>query len=131
MSKILFKIQIPDFLYRIPLKTLSFNEFYNKKYDYYLSKLIDSGITNIEYDDPAFYINIEFNAGKVHLWNENKYYAWLRDGCIDYDECHYEFSGKRPSVRTIYRLKKGIEDFFMIKEGKNVYSPPNHIVPMI
>lgn len=88
--------------------TISFSRLYpySKIYDEKLLKCVESGIKNIRYE--SHHINISFNCGSnAHLWNTNKWYAWLSRGNID----NFYFDGEMPSKKTMGKLKFLIEEW--------------------
>lgn len=80
----------------------------DKVLDTILSKCIDSGIKS--YKTTAYFMNIDFNNGiNAVLWNANKYYAWISEGYIG----TYSFRGVQPSKKTMRKLNKEIEKYFI------------------
>ena len=85
-----------------------FNYCVDSILDSILNKELDSGIS--ECITNSFYIDITFNTGvKATLWNENKWYAWLSRGNIG----NYTWDNARPRRKTMWRLKKEIEKYFV------------------
>lgn len=41
------------------------------------------------------------------MWNANKYYGWLRSGCID----NYEWIDSRPRKKTMRRFEREMIKF--------------------
>lgn len=85
---------------------------YNIDYvlDIYLSKAIDSGIENIS-STSEYYIYIEFKNGfNFNAWNDGKYYAWFARGTFSNSTTEYTWGYSRPSVKTMYRLIKLIQN---------------------
>lgn len=74
--------------------------------DLVLNKKLDCGISELNID--GYYINIKFNDGTNGvMWNSNKYYGWLRSGCID----NYEWIDSRPRKKTIRRFEREMIKF--------------------
>ena len=85
-----------------------FNHSVDLALDGILNKQLDSGIS--ECTSSRFYINITFKTGvKAILWNENKWYGWLSEGNIG----NYTWNNVRPRRKTMWRLKKEIEKYFI------------------
>lgn len=78
--------------------------------DIKLSRLLDSGIS--ECSVSHYYIHITFGTGvKGKFWNESKWYAWLFTGSIN----GYTWKYARPSRKTMWKLIKEIEKYFIEK----------------
>ena len=73
-----------------------------------LNKELESGVSECIIN--GFYIEITFNTGvKAKFWNTNKWFAWLGRGIIG----NYIWDDARPRKKTMWRLKKEIEKYFV------------------
>lgn len=92
--------------------------------DYVLDKALrdcmNSGLKSIESEEhDQNYSIAQFNNGIIFaFWNANKYYAWMKDGCIiftDVDESggrkKYRYEKSRPTVKTMYEFTQSLNKF--------------------
>lgn len=94
--------------FRFRLGTLLFNNAVDDTLDGVLNKCLDSGIKSVE--TGQYWLTVEFKNGwGMKAWNENKYHGWINQGVIGL----YSWSGGRPSVRTMVRLKEEIKKYYV------------------
>ena len=107
-SKYSLRKELSLLLFRLSFFRLySFSKVCNEK----LITCINSGISSIEYG--FCYIDIIFNNGtRTHLWNANKWCAWLSQGNIG----TYRFSDEMPSKKVMWELKQLIEEWELNKK---------------
>lgn len=56
-----------------------------------------------------YYINIQFNDNTVaHMWNSNRYYAWLSRGYIG----DFHWDSARPTRMVMWKLKRAIDKYY-------------------
>ena len=75
--------------------------------------LDEIGIKSIHYTRNDYEIVMEFNDGTILKgWNENKWYAWLSSGEINFSNGKLiRWSKKMPNVELALRLKKIVKNF--------------------
>ena len=88
-----------------------------------IRRLLDEEWIYVRIDNGYWLYIITKNGTEAQLWNENKYYAWMRSGEIsfytsvgDFRKRHvYSWENKLPSIYLMYLFQKKLSQYLYIK----------------
>ena len=76
-----------------------------------LSQQLRSGIKSVQSND-NYYLSVSFKDGtNIIFWNTNKYYGWVSQGIVYFDNKIYSWKDGRPKKSTMYKLIKALNNF--------------------